>query len=267
MSNPHYVKISVATVTFNAASLLKSTIESVENQDYPYIEHIIVDGKSEDCTLELLNSYKKRNETHDTHEVSFVSEPDNGLYDAMNKAIRMATGHYILFLNAGDKFHSTDTISQIADIVHNKAVEPDVKHLPAVIYAKTNIVGENGHFLHERRLTPPEQLSWKSFKSGMLVCHQAFFARTDLAKQIPYHLIYHFSADYDWCIRIMRQAELEKAPLTNANIVVADYLDGGLTAKNHRRSLIERFRIMIHHYGLIQTIAMHIYFILRSFRK
>jgi glycosyltransferase involved in cell wall biosynthesis len=268
MNKPVPVKITVATVTFNAASLLPRTIASVESQDYPQVEHVVVDGKSHDGTLQLLQEYRQRAAVGgSTHELKIVSEPDRGLYDAMNKAIGMATGDYILFLNAGDKLHSTDTLRHIADIARSHAYGEDRQLLPAVVYGNTNIVDNDGRFLYERRLTPPEQLSWKSFRSGMLVCHQAFFARTDLARQNPYQLKYRFSADFDWCIRIMRQAEAGRIPLTNAHIVVADYLEGGLTTKNHRKSLLERFNIMRHHYGLLPTVCMHLYFVLRNLHK
>ena len=99
----------------------------------------------------------------------------------------------------------------------------------------------------------------------MLVCHQAFYARADLAKATPYdNEHYRFSADVDWCIRIMRRAEDEKLPLRRVQAVVANYLDGGMTNQNHRASLIERFRVMRHHYGLFPTLAWHVWFILRQ---
>ena len=101
----------------------------------------------------------------------------------------------------------------------------------------------------------------------MLVCHQAFYVRTDLAKNIAYDLQYCFSADVDWCIRIMKEAEKMQLPLHNVHQVVVNYLEGGLTDKNHRDSLKERFRLMSRHYGLFQTVAMHIWFIFRSIIK
>ena len=101
MSEPP-LKISVATVTYNAAELIEKTIASVETQDYPYVEHIIVDGNSQDTTLEAVHHYQERNSVADVrHEIVCLSEPDEGLYDAMNKALDLATGEYILFLNAG----------------------------------------------------------------------------------------------------------------------------------------------------------------------
>ena len=101
----------------------------------------------------------------------------------------------------------------------------------------------------------------------MLVCHQAFFARRDLAQKTPYDLHFRFSADFDWCIRIMRAAHRRKLPLTNAGIVVADYLNEGTTTRHHKASLRERFRIMEKYYGLMPTLAYHLWFLVRNFIK
>ena len=83
--------------------------------------------------------------------------------------------------------------------------------LPAVLYGDTNIVDSDGNFLHPRRLSPPEDLTWKSFRQGMLVCHQAFYARIDFAIATPYDQQYRYSADVDWCIRVMKAAAKEVA--------------------------------------------------------
>lgn len=190
-----------------------------------------------------------------------VSEKDRGLYDAMNKGIQKATGDYLVFLNAGDVFPSPDTLELVASSVG------DGEELPGVLYGNTDIVDDKGHFLRHRRLQPPERLTWRSFRQGMLVCHQAFYARTDLAKANPYNMQYRFSADVDWCIRVMKAAERQGLPLRNVEAVVVNYLDGGMTVKNHRASLRERFRLMRHHYGLLPTLAMHAWFVLRSALK
>ena len=250
------VLLTVATVTYKAVSLLERTLESVEQQDYPAVEHIIIDGASNDGTSELVKKYRDREAKH---IIRFISEPDKGIYDAMNKALNMATGRYILFLNAGDKLHSVGSLSDVATATEGGTA--------AVIYGNTCIVDTEGRFLRERRLSPPEHLTWKSFKKGMLVCHQAFFARTDIAKKMPYNLKYRFSADFDWCIRIMRQAEREHLKLIQAHIIVADFLEGGTTIKNHRSSLWERFRIMSHHYGFLQTFGLHLFFVARALTK
>ncbi len=261
-SKQNNLKITIATVTWNAGSLIGRTIRSVEEQTYPHVEHLIIDGNSHDNTLEHVHHYQERNSRADIpHEIVCISEPDNGLYDAMNKALHMATGRYILFLNAGDALHSPHTLEEIAEAARRTTV------LPAVIYGDTHLVDNEGKFLRRRRLTPPEQLDWCSFKQGMVVCHQAFFARTDIARYTAYDLRYRFSADFDWCIRIMHQASEQHLPLTNAHTVVADYLSEGLTTRHHKASLFERFRIMAKHYGLAATVMQHLWFVVRSFTK
>ena len=255
------IKITVATVTWNAAAVLQRTLDSVAEQDYPHVQHVVVDGNSSDNTLTLLRQYQERESTEELerHEIMVLSEPDKGLYDAMNKAIALAEGDYILFLNAGDKFHSPQVLSQVAAAA--------TENTPAVIYGDTDIVDDEGRFLRKRHLRPPRELTWKSFKHGMLVCHQAFFARTDIAKRTPYDLKYRFSADYDWCIRVMKEGSALNLPMANAEIIVADYLDGGMTVKNHRSSLMERFRVMATHYGWLTATGMHIGFIFRALKR
>jgi len=256
------LKITVATVTYNAAALIEATIASVERQDYPYVEHLIVDGNSHDATLAHVHRYQERNSVAAVrHEIVCISEPDNGLYDAMNKALELATGSYIVFLNAGDRFHAADTLSRVARTARSTTV------LPAVIYGDTDLVDAEGRFVRHRRLTPPARLTWRSFARGMLVCHQAFFARTDLARPCRYDLRYRFSADFDWCVRLLKEAARMHLPACNVGAVTADYLSEGLTTQNHRASLRERFAIMARHYGLLPTLLRHVWFVVRAIVK
>ena len=255
------IRFTIATCTYNAESDLPPTLSSVLEQDYESIEHLIIDGASKDKSLQILSDYQEENDRQKRHLVRIISEPDSGLYYAMNKALREAKGDYILFLNAGDRFHAANTLTLVAKTAEGENV------LPGVIYGNTDIVDAKGHFLHPRHLQPPERLTWKSFRKGMLVCHQAFFASIQLTKDCPYNLGYRFSADYDWCIRIMKLAEEKGLPLTNVHAVIADYKEGGMTIKNHRKSLLERLRIMSNHYGVFQTVFLHIYFIFRSLQK
>ena len=248
----------IITCTYNAEKELPRTLKSVEEQSYDKVSHIIIDGKSSDKTVELAHAYAAN--TNGRHKVKVVSEKDNGLYDAMNKGIQQAEGDYILFLNAGDTLADEHTLRRIATQINNA----HYKELPAVIYGKTDIVDANGRFLHHRRLQPPEKLTWKSFLNGMLVCHQAFYARTDLARQTPYDQTYRLSADVDWCIRIMKAAAAKTLPLHNTHLTLCQYLEGGMSIKNHRASLIERFQIMRKHYGLMHTICVHIWFVIRK---
>ena len=139
--------------------------------------------------------------------------------------------------------------------------------LPAVLYGDTDIVDGEGRFLHHRRLAPPEHLTWKSFRQGMLVCHQAFYARTDFAIATPYDMQYRYSADVDWCIRVMKAAAKEHIPLLNLKMVVANYTEEGQTTRHHRESLWERYHVMERHYGRVQTFLLHVWFAIRSLFK
>ncbi len=243
-------RFSIITVTYNAAKVLEDTIQSIVTQTYKNIEYIIVDGASTDGTMSIVNRY--RNHIH-----TVVSEPDDGLYDAMNKGLRMATGDYVCFLNAGDCLHEDDTLHLMVRALNEAQTEHADMELPDVIYGETDIVDAEGHFIRMRRLRAPEHLTWKSFRQGMLVCHQAFFAKRSLAE--PYDLSYRFSADFDWCVRVMKKSHL----LFNTHLTLIDYLQEGLTTQNHRASLVERFRIMCRHYGVVSTVLHHFGFALR----
>lgn len=269
------VKFSIITCTFNASDVIERTLESVFRQSYRNVEHIIIDGCSKDDTMEKvmrqeakvremdggLDRQKTAADGKAVYSMVVVSEPDRGLYDAMNKGIARAKGDYLVFLNAGDKFYCEDTLLLLAEKIE-EAVTKDGGKIPGVVYGDTDIVDDEGRFLHKRRLSPPEHLTWQSFKDGMLVCHQSFYVRTDIAKRCSYDLTYRFSADVDWCIRVMKKADREGIPLLNTHQTLTAYLDGGMSVKNHRASLIERFKIMCRHYGLLTTVKQHVWFAL-----
>ena len=248
------IRISIVTITYHAARTLQRTLDSVLSQTYPHIEHLIIDGASKDDTLRIAEQYQAASR----HEVIIQSEPDRGLYDAMNKGLQKATGDYIVFLNAGDTFYADDTIETVVKSAQNadsqsfSDASSSCASLPAVIYGDTAITDGEGRFLHLRTHRPPEHLSWHSFRQGMLVCHQAFYARLDIARQIPYQLKYRHSADVDWCIRVMKEAERQGLPLVNTHAVLANFEEGGNTTQNHRASLRER------------TVALHLWFVLRA---
>ena len=256
------IRITYVTITFNAASVLQRTLDSVLLQDYPDIVHLIIDGASTDDTLKMVDDYIERsNAAENGHRIQVMSEPDEGIYDAMNKGLRSLDGDYVCFLNAGDFLPAPDTVSKI--VAHISLVVGD-GNMPAVAYGDTDIVDGEGRFLHHRRLAPPEHLTWKSFRQGMLVCHQAFYARTDFAIATPYDRQYRYSADVDWCIRVMKAAATENVPLHNLHMVVVNYTQEGQTTLHHRESLWERYRVMERHYGCIQTFFLHCWFVVRA---
>ena len=270
------IKITYVTITYQAAKVLQRTLDSVLEQDYPEITHLIIDGVSTDGTIDLVNDYIERsNAAENGHKVLLMSEPDKGIYDAMNKGLRSLDGDYVCFLNAGDFLPASDIASRIVNKISQRDVsfvtpandvtkETSLCDIPAVLYGDTDIVDGEGRFLHHRRLAPPENLTWKSFRHGMLVCHQAFYARTDFAIATPYNQKYRYSADVDWCIRIMKAAAKENVPLLNLHMVVANYTEEGQTTLHHRESLIERYKVMESHYGRISTFLMHCWFVVRS---
>lgn len=233
-------KLSIITVTFNAEQMLERTLRSVSSQSYSGIEHIIVDGMSTDSTVSLVQKL-------DNDKIKWVSEPDKGLYDAMNKGIRMATGDYLCFLNAGDTFFAEDTVELM--------MKADSK--ADIIYGETAIVDINGKFIHMRRLKAPEKLTWKSFKQGMLVCHQALVVRREIAE--PYDLSYHFSSDFDWAIRMLKKSKQN----INTDHILINYLNEGMTTINRWASLKERYNIMVRHYGHFSTFLHHLWFFVR----
>ena len=268
-------KFSVITITYNAAGCLQRTLDSVMAQTYEDVEHLIIDGASTDGTLAMAQQYKERNDAptppyaatqpQTRHKVIIHSEPDNGIYDAMNKGLTQASGDYVLFLNAGDFFPSADTMEQMVHNCHLNELPTD--SLPAVVYGNTDIVDSEGRYLRPRRLQPPERLTWRSFRHGMLVCHQAFYARADVAKNLQYDTRYRYSADVDWCIRVMREAERLGLPLVGAQMTLACYTEQGATTRHHRASLIERYRLMARHYGHLSTFLMHCRFAIRGLRQ
>ncbi|MDD4009474.1 MAG: glycosyltransferase family 2 protein [Fermentimonas sp.] len=233
-------RLSIITVTFNAEQTLERTLSSISSQSYPYIEHIIVDGKSTDNTIDLVHKYEN-------DKLKWISEPDKGLYDAMNKGIKMSTGDYLCFLNAGDTFFAADTVELIM-----QSDEP-----ADIIYGETAIVDNNGNFLHMRRLKAPDKLTWKSFKEGMLVCHQAFIVRREITE--PYDLSYNFSSDFDWSIRMLKKSKA----IINTNLILINYLNEGMTTTNRKKSLKERYQIMVKHYGKFSTFLHHLWFVVR----
>lgn len=235
--------LTVITVTWNAASTLERTLQSVKEQSWPYLEHLIIDGKSTDGTLEMIERYR-----HD--RLRWVSEPDKGLYDAMNKGAAMATGHYLCFLNAGDTFFAADSVEQMMRSFGQSSA-------PDILYGETAIVDDAGTFLHMRRLSTPERLNWKSFQQGMVVCHQAFIVKRDLFE--PYNLGYRFSSDFDWCIRMMKKANT----IHNTRVTLINYLNEGMTTRNRKASLKERYRIMAKYYGELSTLMHHLWFAVR----
>lgn len=178
----------------------------------------------------------------------------------MNKGLRLATGDYIVYMNAGDIFALPKTLAMAAHVAETAADGQK----PAVLYGDTDIVDGEGRFLRHRKLHPTGKLTWRSFRHGMLVCHQSFYARLDIARETPYDTHFRYSADVDWCIRIMKKAAEKQQLLVRIPAVTTRYMEEGQTTLHHKDSLRERFEVMRRHYGLLSTVAMHAWFVQRK---
>jgi len=226
--------LSVITIVYNNARDIERTMLSVLGQTYQGIEYIVVDGLSNDGTLDLIKKYE-------TRIAKFTSEKDEGIYDAMNKGLALATGDYVIFMNSGDEFFDVDTVSAVFD----SADDADI------YYGETEMINDAGQSLGQRRHKAPKQFTWRGFNLGMSISHQAIYIKRSLIE--PYDRQYQLSADIDWIIRAAKKAK----KIVNVNRYVAKYLVGGMSKTKHRQSLVERFDIMKRHYGLVPTVFNH----------
>lgn len=232
--------ISVITVVYNAEGLIEKTLQSILAQTYPNIENLIIDGKSNDNTLRVIQKYEDP-------RIRIISEPDKGIYDAMNKGIVQAKGDYIIFINAGDEFYAPDTLSSIM----NSADDADI------YYGNTAVINSKGEILGDRRLLPPDDLNWRSLRFGMCVSHQSLLVKKSIAPE--YDLSYKISADIDWVIRTLQNAQT----ILNTHTYISRFLEGGVSSSKRKIALKERFSIMVKHYGILQTLYSHLYITLR----
>jgi len=247
-------KISIITVCYNAETLIERTIQSVLGQTYANIEHVIVDGNSTDKTMDIVRGVfsKKTVETQCIASLQIVSEPDTGIYDAMNKGLALTTGDYVWFINAGDEIYEPTTLENLMPFFEQNA---------DVIYGDTVRVDEGRNVLGLREKRPPKTFTWKSFRMGMSVCHQSILIRKTIAP--TYDLNYKITADIDWIIRVMKQAK----NVCNSHQVLSRFLIGGFSKQREKQSWKERFAIMKKHYGLLQTLIFHVFISIRFLFK
>lgn len=252
--------VSIVTVCFNAREELKKTLDSVQENRFalailthgeagtaPLLEQIVIDGASTDGTPVLLQQKVAEGIIQQG-----ISEPDKGIYDAMNKGLARARGTYVLFMNAGDTFRERETLRKLYLRVLTSGEAPDI------IYGDTMIVDNEGRDLHPRHHQAPQRLTKESYLRGMLICHQSFYAKRSLAPE--YDLRYRLSSDFDWCLKIIEQSQ--------SSLYIPEYLTSylseGATTQHRWHSLWERFRIMRRHFGCYKTLKAHAKILLRS---
>lgn len=212
------MKFSIVTVSYNAVNSLEKTIQSVLAQTYKDTEYIIIDGGSTDGTVDVIRHYSER--------INYwVSEPDKGIYDAMNKGIGEATGDYLIFMNADDTFVNSSVLSKVADLIDEKA---------DVVYGNWQITTEYGTF-H----CVPNNI--KLLDKKWVLAHQALFCSVSLLKERPFDISYRFCGDYEQISSYyLNGKKFQYIDVEIANMPIT----GGATYDNFEKSTREHYEIL-----------------------
>lgn len=237
-------KISIVTVCYNAVSSIEKTMLSVLNQTYDNIEYIIIDGGSTDGTIDVIKKYAGR-------LAYWISEPDKGIYDAMNKGIMVAKGDYINFMNSGDTFFDNTVIQ--------RAVNSIGTNRPTVIYGDTLEVYENKQFI--RKALDPKHLT----KKGIL-CHQSALINVAYHKAHTYDLNFRILADFNF---FFNAYNLDKQIFYRLNTVISRFSmkDRGLSKLNYDNNYQEFFRIISPNISPLEKLLLNIRRILGKIKR
>ncbi len=246
MQNPVF---SIITVVYNGSKLLPPTIESVLNQTAHNYEYLLIDGASKDDSVRVIEQYAAQ-----SPRMRYISEPDKGLYDAMNKGLRLANGTYVWFLNAGDALAGPSILAEMERLLEHQRVD--------VFYGDTILIDDQrrplGLMSQLTTRSLPGSLHARHYLYGMRVVHQSFVPRRRLC---PAYRTDNLCADFDWCIEILKKAN---HPVRVPTEALSLYLAGGISKKRHRQSLQDRFAVMRKHFGLLPTLWAHGVILLRA---
>lgn len=210
--------ISVITVTRNCAPLLKRTIDNVTAQDYPQLEYVIIDGASEDNSIDTI-----RNSSGISN---WISEPDKGIYDAMNKGVRIATGEWILFMNAGDTFATPDTVRKLME---QAAAHPEAD----VIYGDVIRCGSEGN--------DSIKAASDVLKGHRLAfCHQSVMCRRRLLLDTPFDISHRYSADFKFFKILAQNGKVFR----HVNFPVARFDTTGISTRNRAKGLADNMKVV-----------------------
>ncbi|MDD2905824.1 MAG: glycosyltransferase family 2 protein [Sulfurimonas sp.] len=228
--------VTVVTVTYNAVEYLEETIKSVLEQDYANLEYIIIDGKSTDGTIDIIKKYQK-------YLAYWISEPDDGVYDAMNKGINAGTGDWINFMNAGDSFASSCVLTDVIT-----AMQEGTKILTGFV----NVIDQEKEWIYTLFPMKAEDV-FTEFRCN----HQATFTRMDIAKKILFDLHYKYASDVDFFMR----SGLDKASYQVVPFPIVNFLQGGLWQQNVIYAHIEILNIMSRYLPNMEDIFHHTSFL------
>ena len=201
------MKVSIITISFNTENTIGNTLKSAEGQSYKNIEHIIIDGGSKDNTLEICNSF--------SHISKIISEPDNGVYDAFNKGLELATGDVVGFLNADDIFYNENSVQEIANIFLNNEAD--------IVYGNLDYVNKEGKVIR----------NWtsRSYEKGLvkkawMPAHPTFYCKKEVYDRLGgYNDSFKIGGDFELCLRFL---EINKVPSFYLNKKLVKILVGGI---------------------------------------
>lgn len=223
--------VTIITVVYNGVESIEATIKSVIGQTFGPFEYLVIDGKSTDGTVEVIDRYRQKIDY-------FVSEHDQGIYDAMNKGAAVARGEWIIFMNCGDKFAGPDVLMAFSQ---SNLSDADVVYGDALIVYNT----------FEKKST---NLPLEEFWKGMPFSHQACFVRRELFEEQPFDTTYRLSSDYDFLYKAYRKKR--RFRYLPHLVCIFDYTSGA-SIRNARQSIKERKAIVLR-YGF--SIKVWIYY-------
>lgn len=214
------MKISIITVCFNAQDTIEETLINIANQSYKNFEHIVIDGASTDRTIKIINKYKD-------NISNFLSEPDNGIYDAMNKGIKLATGDFIFFLNANDVLYDENVLKNVAEILDKN---PDAKFL----FGDVNNISEDKKTSVIQSYDKVKNVFY--FINGN-ICHQSIFYHRSLFDEFGhYSNQFKIYADWDFNIKCLVENKVEAIHLP---ITISNFQFGGMCTNIDNRKLFK----------------------------
>lgn len=222
------ISLSIITVTYNSELYIREVLNSVLAQGYHNYEYTIIDGGSEDTTIQIIEEMLPQF----FGRLKYISEPDNGIYDAMNKGIRMASGDYIGIINSDDRY-TDDCFTSVIRTIEESSSKPDV------VFSDLKRIDQNGSpcgiFVGDL----------KGLKRGMTVNHPTCFVRREAYEKYGiFDLKYRIVADYDLMLRIYHSG----GTFVKCNTILAEYRDGG-TSFNNYNSVLEKYRIQRKYYS------------------
>jgi glycosyltransferase involved in cell wall biosynthesis len=246
----HEHPLTLITINYNNLQGLQATVASVVNQIAPKKWHwMVIDGGSTDGSKDYLEA---NSELFDL----WVSEPDKGIYDAMNKGLQQVKQGFVWFLNSGDRLHGTNAL---AAVLGEMETHPHADCFYSDTYFVDEAYRELGLISALKPQKFPKKLTFESFRYGMNICHQSFVVRRELAPF--YKTEFRQAADIDWILEI-----LKKRPVcVQVASVLSEFQTGGSSSQHARKAMKERYKILQSHFGLLPNLGAHAWIVLRRF--